>query len=143
MGVPALLDKSVPANACVIPQLSRFTELHPELEFMLKPVEQMKDFDARVVDVAVMTGRRPDGEFIVRWLVQTRNMICASPDYWQRRDKPTAPEDLRRHDCLVMRSSGGAPLDRWIFAREDDERDRCATPDSERAGELGRRCRVG
>lgn len=110
------------ASACVIPQLSRFTELHPDLELVLKPVEQVKDFDMRAVDVAVMTGWPPDGEFVVRWLAQTRNVVCASANYWERRGKPTTPEDLQRHECLVMRSSGGMLLDRWIFAKKDDER---------------------
>ncbi len=110
------------ASTCVIPHLSRFIDSHPDLELVLKPVEQVKDFDAQGVDVAVMTGWPPEGEFVVRWLAQTRNVVCASPGYWQRRGRPSVPEDLQHHDCLVMRSSGGMLLDRWTFAKIGDER---------------------
>jgi LysR family transcriptional regulator for bpeEF and oprC len=35
---------------------------------------------------------------------------------------PREPEDLRDHDCLVVRSSGGTLLDRWIFGRDGEQR---------------------
>ncbi|MGH1410334.1 MAG: substrate binding domain-containing protein, partial [Aeromonas sp.] len=39
---------------------------------------------------------------------------CASPDYLQRRGIPRHPDELQRHDCLVMRF-GGAPDRNWGF----------------------------
>ena len=98
------------AQYCVLPNLPRFFEQHPELELVLKPVEQISDFDTQEVDVAVLTGWPPDGDFVVRQLAQTRNLVCASPDYWSRRGRPASPDDLAAHDCLVMRSSGGVLL---------------------------------
>ena len=35
---------------------------------------------------------------------------------------PGAPEDLRGRDCLIVRSSGGTLLDRWIFERDGEQR---------------------
>ena len=29
------------------------------------------------------------------------------PDYWTRHGIPREPEDLRGHDCLIVRNSGG------------------------------------
>lgn len=110
------------AQYCVLPNLRRFFEQQPELELVLKPVEQISDFDTQEVDVAVLTGWPPAGDFVVRQLAQTRNLVCASPDYWSRRGRPAAPDDLIEHDCLVMRSSGGVLLDRWLFEKDGVQR---------------------
>lgn len=112
---------SVAQNA-VMPQLARFLDRYPDLEVVLKPVETLDEIDAQKVDVAVMTGWPPEGDFVIRPLAQTRNIVCAAPGYWARRGRPADPEDLLAHDCLVMQSSGGALLDRWLFARNGEQR---------------------
>jgi len=106
----------------VMPRIGRFLERYPEIELVLKPVETLDELDAQHVDVAVMTGWPPKGDYAVRTLAETRDVVCASPQYWLRAGKPQVPEDLADHHCLVIRSSGGALVDRWTFERDGERR---------------------
>jgi DNA-binding transcriptional LysR family regulator len=114
--------RSSVAQNCVMPRIARFLERFPDIELVAKPVETLEEFDAQDVDLVVTTGWPPERDFVVRPLAQTRNMVCASPEYWLREGKPEEPEALRNHHCLVFRSSGGALLDRWTFERNGERR---------------------
>ncbi len=110
------------ATNCVLPQLPDFLARHPELEVVLKPIASVQELAAQKLDVAVLSGWPPDRDVVARRLAQTRLVVCASPDYWARNGTPTTPEALREHHCLIIRSSGGTLLDRWIFERGGERR---------------------
>ncbi len=107
---------------CVLPRLARFVARYPDIEIVLRPCFTAQDIDDRQLDLAVLAGWPPDRDFVVKPLAQTRLVVCASPDYWARVGEPHDPADLRDHDCLIVRSSGGTLIDRWIFARDDERR---------------------
>jgi DNA-binding transcriptional LysR family regulator len=107
---------------CVMPRVGRFLARYPEVELVVKPVETLAEISGLDVDLTVMTGWPPTGDFAIRMLAQTRNVVCASPEYWRKAGEPTEPESLLEHDCLVLRSSGGTLLDRWIFERGGERR---------------------
>lgn len=106
----------------IAPQLTRFLARYPEIELVLKPVTRIDELDARMIDVAVLIGWPPQTDYVVRLLAQTQMSICASPDYWRRAGMPRDPGDLHAHHCMVLRSSGGALLDRWLFRKNGEER---------------------
>jgi DNA-binding transcriptional LysR family regulator len=110
------------AQACVMPHIARFLARYPEVDLILKPVETLEEVDSQDLDIAVMTGWAPTRDYAVRMLGNTRSVICASPDYWRRIGEPKDPDDLRGHECLVLRSSGGTLLDRWVFERNGERR---------------------
>ena len=107
---------------CVMPHIARFLARFPDIEVIIKPVEIIAELDKHDFDVAVMTGWPPERDFVVRSLAQTRNVVCASPEYWRREGMPDEPEALREHHCLVFRSAGGALLDRWAFEKNGERR---------------------
>jgi LysR family transcriptional activator of dmlA len=109
-------------QSCVMPHVGQFLARYPDVELVLKPVETLADVDNGEMDLAVMTGWPPAGDYAVRVLAQTRNVVCASPDYWRAMGEPREPDGLREHECLVLRSSGGALLDRWMFERGAERR---------------------
>lgn len=110
------------AQECIMPQIARFLAAYPEIDLILKPVETLEEVYAQDVDLAVITGWPPSRDYALRVLGHTRSVICASPDYWQRAGAPKDPDDLREHECLVLRSSGGTLLDRWAFERNGERR---------------------
>lgn len=110
------------AQALVLPQLGRFLSDHPDVDLVLKVVETLDEAASQQVDVSVITGWPPTKDFAVRVLAPTRNVVCAAPAYWSRHGEPAEPDDLLQHDCLVMRSSGGAVLDQWVFERDGERR---------------------
>ncbi len=53
-------------------------------------------------DVTVFARRdAPDGDFIARRLARTEVVICAAPDYLDRRGRPTHPSELADHEAVV------------------------------------------
>jgi DNA-binding transcriptional LysR family regulator len=106
----------------VMPRIARFIARYPEVELVVKPSLTVQDIGAQRLDLAVLVGWPPERDLVVRRLAQTRLIVCAAPDYWARNGVPREPEGLRDHDCLVVRSSGGTLLDRWIFERRGEQR---------------------
>ena len=102
---------------CVMPRLAEFLERFPDVDLVARPVETLEEIGDQGVDLVVMTGWPPDKDFVVRHLTQSRDLVCAAPEYWMREGKPDQPENLRNHRCLLFRSSGGTILDRWSFER--------------------------
>ena len=110
------------AQVFVMPHIGRFLAHYPDVNVILKPVETLEEVGRQGLDLAVMTGWPPSGDYAVRILGQTRSVICASPDYWRHAGEPKDPDELRQHECLVLRSSGGTLLDRWAFQRDGERR---------------------
>lgn len=102
------------------PRLARFLAQYPEIELVLKPVTSV--IEMRATDVAVLIGWPPEQDYVVRMLGQTQLFVCASPDYWRRAGVPRDPDNLHEHHCMILRSSGGALLDRWLFEKQGDKR---------------------
>ena len=102
---------------CVMPHIARFLSRFPDIELVLKPITTVQELHERMVDIAVLIGWPPEGDLIVRILAPTELIVCASPAYWEHAGMPQHPQDLGQHHCLVLRSSGGALLDRWIFEK--------------------------
>jgi len=105
-------------QCCVMPNLNRFLARHPRVDLVLKPIISIDDLDDKALDLGVVIGWAPERDIVVHPLIQTRLMVVASPRYWHTHGKPETPEDLKGHDCLVIRSTGGTQLDRWTFQRQ-------------------------
>jgi DNA-binding transcriptional LysR family regulator len=53
-------------------------------------------------DLTIFTQRvAPDGDFIARLLARTEVVVCAAPEYLDRRGRPQHPMDLRSHAALM------------------------------------------
>lgn len=62
------------------------------------PVDTVNDsYDLTIF----LTRDTPDGEFIARRLARSEFILCAAPDYLDRRGRPEHPRDLKQHDALV------------------------------------------
>jgi DNA-binding transcriptional LysR family regulator len=107
---------------CVMPRITRFLARFPDVELVTRSVGSFRSLDELNLDLAVLTGWPPEGDIVVLPLAQTRHVVCASPEYWKRQGKPQEPEELRKHDCLVVRSFSGVLLDHWIFEKKGERR---------------------
>jgi len=63
------------------------------------PVETVDE----AFDVSIITeGRRPlDGSFVARRLARSEVVLCAAPEYLDRRGRPQHPNDLLTHENMV------------------------------------------
>lgn len=103
------------------PFVADFAARYPDIRLQLLLEDRYVDIVGEGFDVAIRGGPAVESEFAGRFLVSTRRVIVASPDYLARHGTPTCPEDLASHACLVFNGGGHFHAD-WRFGRGDAAR---------------------
>jgi DNA-binding transcriptional LysR family regulator len=104
------------AHECIVPHLGAFHRRYPEVFVELIPTDANLDIAANGIDLAIRLAAEPAGDLISTRLLQTRYLVCASPDYLARHVQIRGPEDLTDHECL--RFALPEFRSRWRFRRE-------------------------
>jgi DNA-binding transcriptional LysR family regulator len=111
------------ARHCIGPSLSRFHARHPDIQLDVRVMNRINDADAAAVDVFVFLGWPDAGDLVHRRIAETRQLVCATPEYWARHGTPQQPQDLARHPCFALRNPEGTVIDVWRFHRGGEEED--------------------
>jgi len=99
------------------PRLAALLGPHPELSLDLVVRSHLGDLVGEGFDAAVRFGAPPPSSLVVRKLLDTRVVTCASREYLARRGRPTHPRQIAEHDCILFRdNASGRPLE-WVFQR--------------------------
>jgi DNA-binding transcriptional LysR family regulator len=96
----------------LLPMLPRFLEAFPEIQVSLDLTDRDIDVQSDGFDLAIGFAeqwRSPD--IIVRRIMQSRRVLCASPAYLERCGTPTNFAALADHNCL--RISGNGERNYW------------------------------
>jgi DNA-binding transcriptional LysR family regulator len=82
--------------------LPKFRALYPRVSIEISAPGPVETVDENF-DVSILSeGRRPiDGNFIARRLARSEVIICASPEYLDRRGRPQHPKDMDTHETMV------------------------------------------
>jgi len=99
----------------VLPALLTFLAQHPLVEVELHNSDTVVDVAQRRVDVSIRMGALPDSDLVATQLAPVRRLLCASPEYLERKGKPARPSDLTKYDCLTVASSP-TPPGWWSFS---------------------------
>ena len=91
----------------VSPLLPEFLLRHPGVSLSVNLSDHVLDLVSAGFDLAIRIGALDDSALVARRLANNRRLLCASPDYLRRRGTPRTPQDLARHDCLVLVGSQG------------------------------------
>lgn len=83
------------------PLLPRFMQAHPQVSIEMDLSDRTVDLIGEGYDMAVRIGQLADSSLIARSIAPMKLLVCASPDYLARRGTPSAPSELRQHDCLL------------------------------------------
>jgi DNA-binding transcriptional LysR family regulator len=109
------------ASLHVAPFLSDFLAVHPDLKLDITLNDRFVDLIEEGFDVAVrIAGTLPESSLVARKLAPCRMVLCASPEYLERRGEPQTPADLERHNCLgypLCSTPGG-----WTLISQDGRR---------------------
>lgn len=98
----------------MLPQvLPEFLRRYPDVQVEISASDRLVDLVEEGGDLAVRSGRLADSSLVARKICDTERMICAAPVYLKRFGAPRRPEDLLRHNCIVI--SGHPQLRRWPF----------------------------
>lgn len=91
------------ASSVLAPRLPEFLGAHPELELDVVVRDHAGNLVAEGFDVALRFGEPEAAGLIVRRLLQTRVVTCASPSYIERHGRPRNPRDLANgHACILF-----------------------------------------
>ncbi len=118
-----LLRMNVPLSfgtRYVAPLIATFSHQHPEIIVELGLSDAQLDLIAGNWDLAIRIGRLADSPLQTRQLGDSCMMVCAAPDYLDRRGVPRTVGELAQHNCLSYTMSAMQSRERWAFGTEGD-----------------------
>jgi DNA-binding transcriptional LysR family regulator len=105
------------AHTFLVPHLSNFLELYPELTLDLQFNDRYVNLVDEGVELAIRIGHLQDSSMRARHLGSFKRVCVASNQYLAKHGIPIIPNDLSKHDCLVytLLSTGTT----WQFHDKD------------------------
>ncbi|MEM1263020.1 MAG: LysR substrate-binding domain-containing protein [Pseudomonadota bacterium] len=82
--------------------LSAFLKAYPDTRLNLQLSDEIHDYSADGIDVAIRIGKLKNSTRVARKLRNTRRVLCASPSYIKAYGMPTKSSELAKHDCIVF-----------------------------------------
>ncbi|TWI31187.1 LysR family transcriptional regulator [Paracoccus sulfuroxidans] len=86
----------------VMPVVRRFLAQWPDLEADVTFSDDYRDLVCEGIDIAIRIGGPTESGLIRRVLAPHRFVICAAPEYLERKGVPRTLEDLQHHDKVVF-----------------------------------------
>lgn len=102
----------------VSPLLHGFQALHPALRVHVHLSDHLVDLVKEGFDLAIRIGPLDDSRLVARRITDNHRVLCASPDYLQRRGRPQSPEELAGHDGILLVGRDGRQ-DTWTLHTPD------------------------
>ena len=100
----------------LIPQLSEFQAMYPQIDIELQLSGVSVDLIGERVDVAIRLGSLEDTSLVARKLGESQRIVCASPAYLEKYGQPQTPDELKQHHCLRLSTSDS--FNHWHFNRQ-------------------------
>ncbi|MBL4646174.1 MAG: LysR family transcriptional regulator, partial [Rhizobiales bacterium] len=97
----------------LVPKLSGFGQLYPEITIELVLSDSTTDLIAEKIDLTIRLGDRPSGPYVCQRLMTTHYHVVASPDYLEIAGLPSKPVDIKSHNCIAFPFPGYRSL--WQF----------------------------
>lgn len=91
----------------ISPLLPEFMALHPRVKLSINLNDQRLDLISSGFDLAIRIGALDDSSLVARKLADNRRVLCASPEYLRKHGAPRTPEDLAKHECVLLVGSAG------------------------------------
>jgi len=101
----------------VVPLIIQFAVTHPKVRFQVDLSNNKVNLHDGLYDIAVRGGVLPDSGLHARRLRGFRLRTVASPSYIQHNGRPTTPDDLSQHACLIY--TRNTRPGRWEFNGAD------------------------
>lgn len=98
----------------VSPMLPRFVARYPEVRVDAVLSDNYSDPVGDGFDIVIRAAASlPDSSLVARKIMETPHVVCASPDYIERRGTPAHPKQLVDHACLPLTAAIMATD--WVF----------------------------
>jgi len=97
----------------IVPILHHFQRRYPAIKAELMLTDQLTDPVREGIDITFRVGELADSTLVARRLASMNYVVAAAPAYLQRCGRPSTPDDLEHHDCLLYQGEMGRQ--RWYF----------------------------
>ena len=87
----------------IAPLIPDFVDLYPNVSVRLRLSDRKVDLLEDGLDAAFFVGHPPDSNLKLRKIMDTPRILCAAPAYLEKYGVPQTPDDLKRHNCLLLR----------------------------------------
>jgi DNA-binding transcriptional LysR family regulator len=128
----------------VAPFMPHFVELFPDIQVRLHLTDRLTDVIAEGTDIAIRIADLQAYSFIAKKLASNSRVLVAAPAYIDQHGEPEVPDDLLRHNCLLLRFPGSQQF-QWTLENGNDSTMVPVTGslDSDNGEALLEWCRVG
>jgi len=103
------------------PAISAFVQQYPAVSIQLHLTDQTVTAGTQGFDIGIRFGEPPDARILARKIASNRRVLCAAPSYLARAGRPGTPDDLAKHDCIVLRE-GEAAFGTWTLCHGKQSR---------------------
>ncbi|MEX0365940.1 MAG: LysR family transcriptional regulator [Ruegeria sp.] len=102
------------------PQVPEFLAEYPEIDVRLRLTDRSVDLTTEGLDLAFFIGQPEDSTLRIRKIADCQRVLCAAPDYVERRGMPASGEALIAdgHECLNLRFPGATEF-QWVLQTVD------------------------
>lgn len=120
----------------VAPAITLLSRRCPKPEIRLDVFDRVGDIVNEGFDLEIQEGDDLPDQLMGKKLVSNHRVLCATPDYLERRGIPENLDDLAKHDCLVLKERNYA-VGIWNLTKEGvEESVRVSGPLSSNNGEI-------
>lgn len=100
----------------IAPQVPDFLSEYPEVSVRLRLTDRKVDLTTEGLDLAFFLGQPEDSNLRIRKIADVPRVLCASPEYIEKRGMPENGEDLvsGNHECLNLRFPGATEF-QWLL----------------------------
>lgn len=82
--------------------VSSFLRAHPRLQIDLSVTNTFIDLIADNVDIAIRFGELQDSTLVAQRIGKSVRYLVCTPDYLKGRVRPSRPDELRQHQCILL-----------------------------------------
>jgi DNA-binding transcriptional LysR family regulator len=107
------------ARIHLMPRLSEFLDLHPDLEIDFVLDDRNVDLLEEGIDVALRMGRLTNSSLTARRIATASHVVVGTVGYFARAGEPIEPSALGAHRAVIYDRGGGGT--HWIFRRARTE----------------------
>lgn len=97
----------------LVPLLPELAKRYPSLTIELLLTDANLDLIDERIDIAIRVGTLHDSSYIARRLNDMSFYVCASDNYLKQYGKPTEPQQVKSHNCLLFPRAGYSF--NWLF----------------------------
>jgi DNA-binding transcriptional LysR family regulator len=113
ISVPLALSHTI-----LIPSLSEFQALYPQIEIVLIASDRLTDLISEGIDCVIRLGELIDSSFICRRIGEVQMATCATPSYLEKYGIPLTPDDLAHHKAINFFSENSREVMDWKFVMD-------------------------